>query len=116
MSRTHVQLMNGEIGPGGTDAYTVPVGAKVLVSSMVLSADTAGVNCAFVLWLYPLGGTGVRIIYGTIGNDADQPNPYPAREPWIVLMATDQIEIENVTSFGGPNLSYSFSGILFDPP
>lgn len=109
-------MMSGELGPGASDSYTVPVGTKVLVSSMVLSALTIGVNCTFVVTHYPLGGVGEPVVKGAIGNSGDLPNPFPVTEPWFVLLATDQIEVENLSPVGGPNLSYVFAGILFDPP
>lgn len=115
MPRRHVQMMYGELGPGGTDSYVVPTGTKLLLSSMLLSAVTVGVAVVFEVRLNPAGGV-PAIITGAINNDGDNPNPYPMTEPWAVLLSNDVLEVANVTPFGGPNLNYSFGGILFDPP
>lgn len=117
MSRTHVQMMYGELAPGGTDSYVVPAGTKVLVSSMVLSAEIPAVpvQCSFKVRINPAGGT-PTVVSGAILDTADLPNPYPLREPWFVLLTSDVIELENTSIVGGPNLGYFFSGIKFDPP
>jgi len=111
MSRRHIQLMNGILGPGGTDSYVVPAGYKVLLSSVVVSAETVSpVHALWSLTLNPAAG-GPRFII----DELTEADPFLG-EPWTVLEFNDVVQIENESGGGGPNIEYSLSGIRYDLP
>ena len=116
MARSHIRLMAGTLGDGGSDIFTVTVGRKVLLSSMMLSSETPVVTCDVELYLTPDGGSELLIMKATIAsNDDSGRNPWPDSQPWITLYSGDAIRLHNATPTGGPNLNYVLSGIEYDP-
>lgn len=116
MARTHRHLMAGVLAPGDSDSFTVTIGTKVLVSSMILSAVVPLVACDIELFYTPSGGSEVLVLNAQIPGNQPLEGVFSVTEPWIVLMSQDQLRLRNSTPPTGPNLSYILSGIEFNPP